>query len=86
MEASMGMNIKNERVERLARELAAETGQSITGAIEQALEGEIRRLRLNDDYVTRKARIKEIIRQSGPTPPGATSDHSDLYDEQGLFK
>jgi antitoxin VapB len=86
MEAVMGMNIKNERVERLARELATETGQTITGAIEQALEGELRRLRRNDELATRKARIKEILRRSGPTPPGVTSDQSDLYDEWGLPK
>lgn len=82
----MGMNIKNPNVERLAKQLAKETGQSITGAIEQALDGELRRLRLNDDYETRKARIKEILRRSGPTPAGVTSDHSDLYDEIGLPK
>jgi len=82
----MGMNIKNPNVEKLAKQLATETGLSITGAIEQALEGELRRLRLNDDYETRKARIKEILRRSGPTPPGVTSDHSDLYDEIGLPK
>lgn len=82
----MGMSIKNERVERLAKELATVTGQSITGAIEQALKGELARIRRTDDYETRKARIKEILQQSGPTPPGATSDHSDFYDEMGLPK
>ena len=82
----MGLNIKNPNVVRLAKQLATETGQSITGAIEQALDGELHRLRLNDDYETRKARIKEILRRSGPTPPGVTSDHSDLYDEIGLPK
>ena len=82
----MGLNIKNPNVERLAKQLAKDTGKSITGAIEQALDGELRRLRLNDDYETRKARIKEILRRSGPTPPGVTSDHSDLYDEIGLPK
>ena len=82
----MSLNIKNPNVEQLAKQLARETGQSITGAIEQALNGELRRLRLNDDYETRKARIKEILRRSGPTPPGVTSDHSDLYDEIGLPK
>jgi len=56
MEAAMGLNIKNPNVEQLAKQLARETGQSITGAIEQALNGELRRLRLNDDYETRKAR------------------------------
>jgi len=82
----MGMNIKNPRVEQLAKDLAKETRQTITGAIEQALTNEIRRLRRNDDFETRKARIKEILRRSGPTPPGVTSDHSDLYDEFGLPK
>lgn len=80
----MGMNIKNERVERLARQLAEATGQSLTGAVETALERELHRLRMGDDYAIRKARIKEILKRSGPTPPGVTSDHSDLYDDDGL--
>lgn len=82
----MGMNIKNQRVERLAKQLATATGQTITGAIEQALAGELRRLRLNDDYATRRARVEEILKRSGPTAPGVTSDHSDLYDDIGLPK
>jgi antitoxin VapB len=86
MEADMGMNIKNERVERLAKELATVTGQSITAAVEQALNGELMRIRRNDDFETRKARVEEILRRSGPTAPGVTSDHSDLYDEIGLPK
>ena len=82
----MGINIKNEKVEELARKLAMQTNQSLTGAIEQALNGELRRLEREADYETRKARIDEIIRRSGPTAPGVTSDHSDLYDELGLPK
>ena len=34
----MGMNIKNATVERLAKELAAETGETMTSAIQAALE------------------------------------------------
>ena len=86
MVTNMGMNIKNERLERLAKELATATGQSITDAIEQALNGELMRIRRKDDLETRKARIEEILRRSGPTAPGVTSDHSDLYDEIGLPK
>jgi antitoxin VapB len=86
MEMTVGMNIKNERVEKLARDLAAETGQSITGAIEQALAGELRRLRRNNDFEARKALIEEILTRSGPTAPGLSSDHADLYDEIGLPK
>ncbi|CAI2936409.1 type II toxin-antitoxin system VapB family antitoxin [Aminobacter niigataensis] len=80
----MGMNIKSEKAQKLARRLADATGQSMTAAIEQALEAEIKRLETNDDLAIRKARIKDILRRSGPTPPGATSDHSDLYDDDGL--
>lgn len=80
----MGMNIKSEKAQKLARELADATGQSMTAAVEQALEAELNRLRADDDYAIRKARIKEILRRSGPTPPGVTSDHSDLYGDDGL--
>ncbi len=80
----MGMNIKNERVERLAKELAAETGESITGAVQVALEERLARLRRERDVEERIRRIDEILARSGPTPPGVTSDHSDLYDEDGL--
>ena len=82
----MGMNIKNERVERLARQLADETGKSMTGAIEQALEAEIARLHRERDVAERKRRIREIVDSFGPVPEGVTSDHSDLYDEWGLPK
>ncbi len=82
----MGMNIKNERVERLAKELAAETGLSITGAIEQALEAEISRLHRERDVAERKRRVREILDTLPPPPAGVTSDHSDLYDEWGLPK
>jgi antitoxin VapB len=82
----MGMNIKNEKVERLARQLADETGLSITGAIERALETEIARLHRQRDVAERKRRIREIVDSFGPVPEGVTSDHSDLYDEWGLPK
>ena len=34
----MGLNIKNENVHRLAKQLARETGETMTSVIEQALE------------------------------------------------
>jgi antitoxin VapB len=80
----MGMNIKSERAQRLARQLADETGQSMTAAIEQALEAEIARLHRERDFVERKRRVREIVKSFGPIPEGVTSDHSDLYDDDGL--
>lgn len=82
----MGMNIKSEKAQRLARQLARETGQTMTGAIEQALEAEIARLHRERDVAERRRRVREIVERFGPVPPGFTSDHSDLYDEQGLPK
>jgi antitoxin VapB len=86
MEAVMGMNIKSEKAQRLARQLATETGQSMTSAIEQALEAEITRLHRVRDLQERKRRVREIVKSFGPVPEGVTSDHSDLYDEWGLPK
>ena len=80
----MGMNIKNPAVERLAKELAAETGETMTSAIQIALEERLERLHRERDIAEERRRIREILDRSGPTPPGLTSDHTDLYDGDGL--
>ena len=82
----MGLNIKNERVEKLAKEVAGETGETLTGAIQVALEERLARLHRNRDTEERRRRIREIVESFGPVPEGVTSDHSDLYDEWGLPK
>jgi antitoxin VapB len=84
MEAEMGMNSLNPTVERLAKELAAETGETVTSAIQIALEERLERLHRERDIAEKKRRIREIVERSGPTPPGVTSDHSDLYGDDGL--
>lgn len=80
----MGMNIKNATVERLAKELAAETGETMTSAIQAALEERLERLRHDRGVAEKIRRIDEVLARSGPTPAGLTSDHSDLYDNDGL--
>ncbi len=82
----MGLNIKNERVEKLAKEVAGETGETLTAAIQVALEERLARLHRNRDIEERRRRIREIVESFGPVPEGVTSDHSDLYDEWGLPK
>ena len=82
----MGMNIKSEKAQRLAKQLAQETGKSMTAAVEQALEAEIARLHRERHVAERKRRIREILDSLPPPPAGLTSDHSDLYDEWGLPK
>lgn len=80
----MGMNIKSEKAHRLAKQLARETGQSMTAAVEQALEAEIDRLHRQRNVAERKRRVRQILDSLPPPPHGVTSDHSDLYDEWGL--
>ncbi|MGN6550123.1 MAG: type II toxin-antitoxin system VapB family antitoxin [Pararhizobium sp.] len=80
------MNIKNLTVERLARELAEATGETMTSAIQHALEERLERLRRDRDVDAKLRRVQAILDRMGPVPKGATSDHSDLYDEWGLPK
>ena len=82
----MGLNIKSERAHEMARELARETGLSMTAAVEKALEDQLMRLHRHHEREYRFNRIKEIVSKLPPVPPGVTSDHSDLYDEMGLPK
>jgi antitoxin VapB len=84
MEAEMGLNIKNDEVQALARELAAETGESLTGAIKSALEERLARLRRERNVEAKIRRIDAILAKLPPVPPGVTSDHSDLYGDDGL--
>ena len=82
----MGMNIKSEEAHRIAKEIATYTGESITSAVIIALKERLERLKREASFEERKALIEDIIRRSGPTAPGVTSDHSDLYDDVGLPK
>jgi antitoxin VapB len=84
VEVIMGMNIKSEEAHRLAKDIANHTGESLTSAVVVSLKERLERLQRQATFEERKARIDEIIRRSGPTAPGITSDHSDLYDDDGL--
>ena len=82
----MAINIKNGETEKLAKELAKMTGESMTGAITEAVRERLERkrrevgtglasrlLKIGKDCA---ARLKE---------PYRTADHDELlYDEKGL--
>ncbi len=55
----MALNIKDEVVDRLVRELAAETGESITTAVSVATRERLERLR---GAVPRERRTQEMLR------------------------
>lgn len=77
----MSLNIKNERVHRLAREAAQRTGMSQTGVIEAALEQLLARLDEGDSSIGQLiAGLQKDIAAHG------TLSTDDLYDEAGLPK
>ncbi len=85
----MSLNIKNDEAERLARELAAMTGESVTGAVTVALRERLTRLRHRDEAAAmeRAVRLREIAQDAAGrwVEPYRSADHGDLlYDESGL--
>lgn len=85
----MSLNIKNDETERLARELAAATGESLTSAVTVAVRERLERVHHQDDDAAaeRAVRIREIAADAGArwVEPYRSADHGDLlYDESGL--
>ncbi|HWE68129.1 MAG TPA: type II toxin-antitoxin system VapB family antitoxin [Acidimicrobiales bacterium] len=85
----MSLNIKNEQTEQLARELAAETGESLTRAVTVAVSERLDRVRLDDEGAAAKriARLHEIGRDAASrwVEPYRSADHGELlYDDVGL--
>lgn len=78
----MAITIKNAEAERLARELAARTGESLTGAILAALRERHERLsarRADEEVVAKADEIRSIARKIGPLPePWRSTDHGEL--------
>jgi antitoxin VapB len=84
----MAPNIKNDEAERLARELADATGQSITGAITAALRQCLDRVQAKDKVIIaeRFARLHELSVEIAARWPEESRDvqHGELlYDEAG---
>lgn len=85
----MSLNIKNPETERLAREVAGLTDESVTGAITTALRERLERLRSEEDRRQQHVveAIMRIAKDAGPRwqEPYRSQNHGDLlYDERGL--
>jgi antitoxin VapB len=85
----MGLNIKNAEAERLVRQLAAATGESVTQAVSVAARERLERVESHQsgDAERRKARILAIAHDAAKRWPAEhrTVDHGDLlYNEMGL--
>jgi antitoxin VapB len=84
----MSLNIKNEKTHRLVRELARATGESMTAAVDKAVQERLERVRKAN-----KGSLAERLLQIGREcaahmkEPYLSIDHGEmLYDEKGLPK
>lgn len=80
----MSLNIKNEEAHRLAQELAALTGESMTTAVTEAMRERLKRVKSKGIA----ERILKIARESAALLNGKRLPDIDelLYDERGLPK
>lgn len=82
----MALSIKNEATERLARQVADETGESITQAIQKSLEERWKRLKEGRRKRILVQQIEDILRRVDalPTLDSRRPDEILGYDEHGL--
>jgi len=88
----MGLNIKNERTERLVRELAARTNQGMTSAVEDAVErylGELNSSKpIGNSAESKREKVDFILSQIWAEvqvdPNLRERADADLYDLAGL--
>lgn len=81
------LNIKDPVVVSEARDLAALLGTSTTEAVRRAVHDRLERERRErvDDTERRFEALMAISAEASKLfPPGTTSDHTGLYDENGL--
>ena len=82
----MSLNIKSEETQRLVKELAALTGESMTGAVTEAVRERLNRVR-REKNVGLADRLLAIGKDCAAhlKEPFRSADHADLlYDERGL--
>lgn len=84
----MTILIKDEEVDRLVRELAARTGQTITETVKQAVRDQLQRVPpAEDEIAARKRRLAELLAYFDALPrtnEHLTDDEILGYDENGL--
>ena len=82
----MPISIKSLETEKLAREIANKTGESLTGAIQKALEERLDRLKKQRRQQILLDQLEEILRRTDRLPllDSRTPDEIVGYDERGL--
>lgn len=85
----MSLNIKNERVHALARQVAQRTGATQTSAIEEALERRLQDLDARDREAARRRRLMQLMDEieTGTTDEMRVATEraqGEMYDDSGL--
>jgi antitoxin VapB len=84
----MGISIKNDKAEKLARQVAAQTGESLTDAIIHSLEERLERLQGRRSAPDLAETLMAISRRCSALPDLDTRDADEIlgYDEKGSFR
>ena len=84
----MALSIKSIETERLAREVAAKTGESLTSAIQKALEERLKQLKQQQRSQIVSGQLQEILRRVDQLPilDSRAPDEILGYDEHGLAR
>lgn len=84
----MPLSIKNDATERLARQVASETGESLTEAIQRALEERWERLKTRRKARLLKSQIDDLLDRVDalPTLDPRPGDEILGYDEHGISR
>lgn len=84
----MPISIKNSETERLARELAKETGETITEVIRKSLQDRLRRVRIRHNTFPLEERVADILARMDALPTLSTASEDEIlgYDENGVFE
>jgi antitoxin VapB len=84
--ARMALSIKNDETERLARQVAHETGESLTEAIRKALQERWERLKARRRSQVLAGQVEDLLRRVDalPTLDSRSADEILGYDEHGM--
>ena len=82
----MALEIKDEEIERLAREVAERAGESLTETIRIALQERLQRLSGRQRAATQREKLYEILHRvdAMPRKTDLTEDEILDYDEHGI--
>jgi antitoxin VapB len=82
----MALSIKNSETERLARQEASETGESLTEAIQKALQERWERLKTRRRSHVLAAQVEDLLRRVDALPILDSRSEDEIlgYDEHGM--